>query len=250
MRFARTPPALFLLSLVALTAQAAEHSVDGEAPADESLPRISGSVGIGAVSTSGNTESQSLNVDIATTVEYAVWRHKVKLTGYQASEEGDDTAERYETSLQSDYRLTERDYLFVRGGYQSDKFGAFDRRASLTGGYGRRVLDRGGKTLDLEAGAGRRVSEPDGTNDRLYENIVRLFGGFEWAFNGHSSFSQTLEVESGEENTESESVSAIRSRLVEDLSLRVSHTVTHNSDVPVGTDKTDTLTSVAVEYAF
>jgi len=239
--------ALCALSLPLL---AAEETPDAAATGADELPEVSGTLGAGALVASGNTESQSANIDLDATVAYEIWRHRFKLTGYQASEEGEDTAERYTASAQSDYRITSRSYLFVHADYLTDRFGAFDRRTSLTGGFGRRVLETATQALDLEAGAGRRVSEPDGTNDRNYENVVRLNGEFAWSFAESSGFTQSLEVEAGEDNTESESVTAIRSRLVQDLSWRLSHTVTHNSDVPAGTDRTDTFTAVAVEYAF
>lgn len=216
----------------------------------EPLPVVSGTVAAGALSSSGNTESRSVNVDAAVEVAYEIWRHKGRISGYQASEEGEDTAERYKGSLQSDYRFSERNYLFGNAGYETDKFGAFDRQASVSAGLGRRFVDSGSVTLDLEGGLGRRVSEPDGTNDREREGIARFNGELNWNFSEHGRFTQSLEVVSGSSNTATESVSSVRSRLVADLSWRLSHTVAHNSDVPAGTENTDTFTSVSLEYAF
>jgi putative salt-induced outer membrane protein len=45
-------------------------------------------------------------------------------------------------------------------------------------------------------------------------------------------------------------VSALRARLLNDVGLVVSYTVKHNSDVPLGREKTDKFTSIALEYAF
>ena len=39
-------------------------------------------------------------------------------------------------------------------------------------------------------------------------------------------------------------------RLIGDFNLVLSYTIKQNSDVPVGTDKTDTLSAVSIEYAF
>lgn len=250
MRPCAVPLLAAALSAAAPALQAADEAAEAPAPAGPGLPEISGTLGAGAVAASGNTDSRSVNVDLAASFAWAIWRHKLELSGYQASEDGEDTAERYDAAVQSDYRFGERDYLFARAAHQSDRFGAFDRQTSLTAGYGRRVLDTGAQSLDLEAGGGRRVSEPDGTNDRNYENVVRLNGEYAWAFAANSGFTQRLELEAGEDNTQTESVSAVRSRLVADLALRISHTVTHNSDVPAGTEKTDTFTAIAVEYAF
>jgi putative salt-induced outer membrane protein len=234
------------------------HADDGDAvdatdsgePAAPTLPEVSGTLGVGALSASGNTESRSLNVDVAAQVAYEVWRHKVQASGYQASEDGTDTADRFKGSVQSDYRFSERSYLFANGSYESDRFGAFDRQASVSAGLGRRVLETPSLSLDLEAGAGHRVSEPDGTNDRDGEGIARLNGDLAWKFSENGQFTQELEVISGSSNTATESISTLRSRLMGDLSWRLSHTIVHNSDVPSGTEKTDTFTVLAVEYAF
>ncbi len=235
---------------IAADAAGGDDGAESETGAGESLPAVGGTLGAGALITSGNTESEAFNADVSAEIAYAVWRHKARFSGYRASEEGDATAERYSGSVQSDYRFSERSYLFAHAGYESDKFGAFDRKASISAGLGHRFLDADGMTLDLEGGLGRRSSEPDGTNDREQEAIARFHGEFVWAFAETSRFSQELELESGDSNTASRSVSAIRSRLVGDLSWRLSHTLTHNSDVPAGTDKTDTFTALALEYAF
>jgi len=248
-------PSILLFSLLfALAVHAAEDDAAGTAdsgvPDESELPEVSGTLGIGALSASGNTESQSLNVDVAAQVSYEVWRHKFQVSGYQASEDGTDTAERFKGSVQSDYRFTERSYLFANGSHESDKFGAFDRQASVSAGLGRRVVDAPSLSLDLEAGAGHRVSEPDGTNDRDGESIARLNGELAWDFSDTGRFTQELEVISGSSNTATESITAVRSKLTGDLSWRLSHTIVHNSDVPADTEKTDTFTALAVEYAF
>lgn len=245
---------LLLASLFAVSAHAAEDDgavsdTAGE-PDDATLPEVSGTLGAGVLSASGNTESQSVNIDAAAEIAYEIWRHKARFSGYQASEDGEDTAERFKGSVQSDYRFTERSYLFANASYESDKFGAFDRQASVSGGLGRRVLETESLELDLEAGLGYRESEPDGGNEREGESIGRLNGELAWQFAETGEFTQTLEVVSGSSNTSTESVSAVRSRLVADLSWRLSHTIIHNSDVPAGTEKTDTFTAIAIEYAF
>ncbi|MDZ7829324.1 MAG: DUF481 domain-containing protein [Halofilum sp. (in: g-proteobacteria)] len=247
-------PIPLFAALITFNVQAAEGdaagAADSGAPVESELPEVSGTLGVGALSASGNTESRSVNVDVAAQVAYEVWRHKLQVSGYQASEDGTDTAERFKGSVQSDYRFSERSYLFANGSYESDKFGAFDRQASVSAGLGRRVLETPSLSLDLEAGAGHRVSEPDGTNDRDGEGIARLNGELAWDFSESGRFTQELEVISGSSNTATESISAVRSKLTGDLSWRLSHTIVHNSDVPSGTEKTDTFTALAVEYAF
>lgn len=239
-----------VLCLLAAPVLAAEDSAGNETPEEPEYPEVSGNVTLGLFDSSGNTESESVKLDIETEVDYDRWRHTVAANGYQASEDGTESAERYSGRLQSDYRISDRSYLFVAGRYERDRFGAFDRRASLAAGLGRRFIETEEIELDLEAGAGRRVSEPDGTNDRNYDTIGVLRGDFDWRLSDVSEFSQELEVESGESNTSTRSVSAIRSKFAGNLSWVFSYTIEHNSDVPADTEKTDRYTAVSLQYGF
>lgn len=236
------------LALIAHAATAEESSETDDA--EQPPPAISGTLGAGALVTSGNTERESLNINVDAEIAYELWRHKARFAGYQASEEGDTTAERYSNSVQSDYRFSERSYLFANVGYDSDQFGSYDRRVSVSVGLGRRFVDTDDVTLELEGGLGRRISEPDGGNRRERESIGRFHGELEWRLTETTRFTQELEIESGDSNTASESVSAIRSRLIGDLSWRLSHRMVHNSEVPADTEKTDTFTALVLEYAF
>lgn len=227
---------------------AAWSAEDGTAAGDE--PAWSGSVGLGLFSASGNTESTSTNFDLQAELAYDRWRHELAAGAFVVSEDGENTTDRYSTRLQSNYSISERSYLFLSGRYEVDRFGAFDRRLSVVAGVGRRFLDRETLRLDLEAGAGRRVSEPDGTNERNGETVASLRGDFAWEFSGTSSLTQELEVVTGGDNTATRSVTGVKSGLTGDLALKVTYTVEHNSDVPPGTENTDTFTAVTLEYGF
>jgi len=239
-----------LLCLLAAPALAQDDAAGDEAQEPPAYPELSGNVTLGLFSASGNTESESAKLDIETEVDYELWRHTLAINGYQASEDGEESAERYNSRLQSDYRISERSYLFVAGRYERDRFGAFDRRASLSLGIGRRFIETEDVELDLEIGAGRRVAEPDGTNEREYDTIGVLRGDFDWQLSDVSEFSQKLEVESGERNTSTRSVSAIRSKFAGNLSWVLSWTIEHNSDVPADTENTDRFTAVSLQYGF
>jgi putative salt-induced outer membrane protein len=94
------------------------------------------------------------------------------------------------------------------------------------------------------------VQPPAGAEAEQWDTIIRLRGLLEWAFSDDGTFSQEVQVESGELNTYMESVTSLKSQLIGSLALRLSYTIQHNSDVPVATENTDRVTSVALEYAF
>ena len=82
------------------------------------------------------------------------------------------------------------------------------------------------------------------------EAILRGSADYKWTISQTSEFTQDLIVENGSKNTYVESVSALKARVFDDISLVISFTVKSNSDVPQGSKKTDTFSAVSLEYGF
>jgi putative salt-induced outer membrane protein len=91
-----------------------------------------------------------------------------------------------------------------------------------------------------------------GLTDGTAEEDFILRGGinYQWKFSEFAQFTQDFTAESGPENIYSESVSAIKTRLVGALALVASYTIRNNSVVPLGSENTDTFAAVTIEYAF
>jgi putative salt-induced outer membrane protein len=208
-----------------------------------------GAVSIGYLANTGNTDSASLNAK--TSFGYVVdpWRHALMLRAVKGSTDGVATAEEYEAAEQTDYTFSKNNYVYGAFNYSTNRFAGYDRRSTEVVGYGRRVLDTDAHTLDLQIGAGARQTRLTDDTKRN-EAIVQLAGAYLWDFSDNANFSQQIKVEDGSDNTFSESITAVTANLTGDLALSVSYTVKHNSDVPVGTEKTDTATAVSVIYGF
>jgi len=244
--------AVFTMSAAAAETEETEASEASEASDQQEAapPEWSGSISLGAVATSGSTDSEATNGAIDAVLEYTVWRHKLQLRGYRASEEGETTAERYSGAWQTDYKFSERSYFFGNANYQRDRFGAFERSASVSIGVGRRFVETDSVELDAELGAGRRYQEAQGADDFDGDSIARFQSDFLWRFSDTAEFTQSIAVESGESNTTSESVTAVESQLTGALAFRLSHTIEHDTEVPPGEASTDRITAASVEYAF
>lgn len=208
-----------------------------------------GAVSIGYLANSGNTNSASLNAKTSLGYIAKPWRHAFMLRAVKGSTDGVTTAEEYEIAEQSDYSFSKNNYVYGAVDYDTNRFAGYDRRATEVIGYGRRVLDGDTQTLDLQIGAGaRQALLTDATEQN--EAIVQLAGSYVWDFSDHANFSQQIKVENGSENTFSESITAVTANLAGNLALSMSYTVKHNSDVPLGAEKTDTATAVSVIYGF
>ena len=233
------------LTFVALGAVLAFSS----AHADEEEGPWSGKASLGYLATSGNTENSTLNSAFEINYVANKWEHALTLKAVQASEEEDTTAEAYEAGWKSEYNLTEADFLFGRLKWRKDRFSGYDTQFSQSVGYGRRILKNERHELNAEAGVGARQSDlVDGTKED--EFIVRAGMDYRFIFSENAEFLQELSVESGGENTYIESISAVKASLVGNLALVASYTIKNNSDVPVGSEKTDTFTAISLEYAF
>lgn len=223
---------LFATSVVA--AQEAGWSGEGE---------------LGIITSTGNTENQSINAKAKGVYANDPWRHSAFLEVYNSADKLRTTAERYLLSGKSDRKTSDTDYLFGLVSYEDDRFAGYDYRVSEVLGFGRRVIQNPNLTLDLEAGPGGRQSK---LNEGQVENelMLRLAGDLKWKLNNTAEFSETASTEIGEDVTISKSVTALKARVVGALAMKLTYTIKNTSKVPVGTKKTDSETALTLVYAF
>jgi putative salt-induced outer membrane protein len=209
----------------------------------------SGKVAFGYLATSGNTENSNLNTSFGVAYESGDWVHGLQAFAIHATEDDATTAEAYELAWKSERNLTEHDFLFGRINWRKDRFSGYDTQLSESVGYGRHLIDSASHKLNVEIGLGARQSElSDGSEEE--ELILRGGMSYKWLISETAELTQDLVVESGDENTYLESITAVKARLVGKLALVASFTVKNNSDVPVGTENTDTYTALSLEYEF
>jgi len=237
-----------VLILVSLVLAAPTWAHDEEEDAGPQGP-WSGKASLGYLGTSGNTDTT--NMSGAFEVEYLLekWTHQFKASAIKASEDNDTTAEAFTAGWKSERQLNDASFLFGRLDWRKDRFSGYDSQFSQTVGYGHRLIDTDKHSLNGELGFGARQSElADGTN----ESETILTGGlyYKWQISDTAEFIQDLLVEAGDENTYTMSKTALKATLVGDLALVASYTIKNNSDVPLGTEKTDTFTALSLEYAF
>lgn len=236
---------VFVIGLLVL----ATPLVAAQEEAEEEASPWSGSVKLGYLATSGNTESSSLNFGFQVGYTLEQWLHELTAAAIQSSESGATTAEAYDLGWNSRRSITDQDFVFGRLDWRKDRFSSIEEQFSQTVGYGRRLLDKEAHKLDGELGVGARQSDLiDGTDES--ETIFTGRLTYDWTISETSSFGQAFLVESGSSNTFSESVTRLNTRIAGGLALVASYTVRHNSDVLPGTESTDTFTALSLEYGF
>ncbi|MDH4048413.1 MAG: DUF481 domain-containing protein [Gammaproteobacteria bacterium] len=208
-----------------------------------------GNVKFGYLATSGNTENSNLNTSFQLGYGTDKWVHTFDAFAINATDDNTTTAEAYELAWKTELNLSEVDFLFGRLNWRNDRFSGYSEQFSQSLGYGRRLIDAARHTLNAEIGGGARQAE---RTDGITESDLILRAGldYKWQFSETAAFTQKLAVESGQDNTYLESITAIKARLIGGLALVASYTVKNNSDVPVGLEKTDTYSAVSLEYEF
>ena len=232
--------ALVVMTILAFAPLWAAEEEEAKSPWD-------GKATLGYLATSGNTENSNLNSGLEVGYTVDSWRHRMIAKAINATEDEATTAESYEWGWKSEYNFYQHNYVFGRLSWRKDRFSGYDEQFSQTLGYGRRLIDGERHQLNAEVGAGARQSDlSDGTS----EDEVVFRGGvdYKWKISDSSEFRQDFVVESGGENTYLESVTALSAKVIGGIALVASYTIKNNSEVPVGTEKTDTYTALSLEY--
>lgn len=238
----RTLCALLLCSV----SGAALAQVPAAAPPDPFV----GTVALGYLSTSGNTESTNGNASLKVAWNLdGPWQHNWTALAINARTSGVTTAEAYAAGYKGTRDFSATSYLFASGDWRQDRFSGYDKQVTEAVGYGRRLLDTPRHMLALEGGGGAKQSDLS-TGEELDEAIVR--GGLEYLLHisDTSEFNQKVLIEQGDDNRYTESTSALKTRIVGNLALVLSYVIKNNSDVPVGIEKTDRFTALSLEYGF
>ncbi len=229
-----------LAAAALLIAAHASHAEDG----------WSGEASVGFLDTAGNTEARTLNAKGLAAYQDGPWKHALRAAALTAQKDGITTDERYSAGYKLSFDFTAFDYAFASLDYDNDRFAGIIERRTEAVGYGRRLLTSDRHTLDAEIGAGATQQKLATTEERE-SALVGLFNAkYQWLISDSSSFTQTLKVEQSKDNTFINPVSALKLVIVGQLFTTLGYEIRTNTEVPAGTNKTDTLTSINLGYSF
>lgn len=231
---------LFMLTFMVLAANAAlaqeENGVTTE-------------IQLGALFTSGNTEDQTLNFSGSIALLQDRWEYAFSLDGLFSSNENDVTGQRFYAVASANYEFSQNSFFLTRLAHEDDRFSGFDSQSDITFSYGRKLLGNiADMELTLNAGVGARWSRLEDSD--FVEPIVRLAGDYDWKISDTASFGQQLSVEVGNETNIYRSETSIETQILNNLSLRFSINIKHQTDVPAGREKTDTETAITFVMNF
>jgi len=208
-----------------------------------------GEAELGLVSTTGNTDTSSINGKLKLKGDWGRWNGEFKAGYHWAEDSGETSARRFTSSATARYLVSEKGFVFGAIDYEDDGFNGFDYRLSESIGYGHRFDLSEDAFLVLSAGPGFRQNKTD-EGEKTEETIIYGNLDFEWKIADNVLFTEDFNLKSGEENTFMESITAVKTAVARNLALKLSYTVRNNSDVPDGRENTDTVTAATIVYGF
>jgi putative salt-induced outer membrane protein len=224
---------------------------------------------LGVIATSGNTETTSVQAKLDVKQNLEKWENQYVLSSLFKEDEvtADDgtkskekTAEKYFGSAKFAYLIgVEKSYLFGFGSHTSDDFGAYHSYNTIALGYGDWLYSGRNLNWFIEAGPGyfegEKVTESDdpAIPDTITNEsgaILRAATALEWKITETADFKQMISVESGSDNTRTQSETSLSTSITEAMKMKVGFTVANDTDVAPGKEKTDTTMFVNLAYHF
>ncbi len=227
-------------------------------------------VELGAIATSGNTETTSLNAKLDAKQHLEKFNNEYILTALYKKDDvtrddgskiSEKTAEKFFASAKSAYQLSteNKSYLFGFVSHTHDQFGAYRDYSTVALGYGDWLYSTDTFRWFAETGPGyfrgEKVIEPDVVGDPLiFETqsgaLLRLATEIEWNLSATAVFKQTLSVETGSDNTRSQSETSLAAAINHTMQMKVALAIANDSKVDEDKEPTDITTSITLVYKF
>jgi putative salt-induced outer membrane protein len=254
-----------VLALWVLAPWVLVHAIDARADAAPPPPQDVwiGKGQFGFLNSHGNSDAESLNGSIDMLRYDGAWKNDFFLTGLYGKNSGIVSAERWETRGQSNYTISDGLFSFGALRYEHDLFDGFQYQASLSAGFGYKLINTDDTKLTVQAGAGYRRLRPeiidkDTTGLVISRTPLDAEGNaigtagvdFSHAFTKTTVLTDKFLMEAGSSNTLLHDDLALTVKMSDKLALSVGYGITENTKPPAPLKKFDTVESVNLVFGF
>jgi putative salt-induced outer membrane protein len=205
---------------------------------------------LGGVLARGNTDTSTINAVIDVAKELERWTHKAGGSLLRTVTNDVTSADRWELRGETNYKLTDRSYLFGTLRYEDDAFTDFSYQATAAGGYGYRFITTETTKFEGQIGAGFRQTELRITGESDEDVIARAALNYEHMLTNTTKIYDRLLVESGSSNTFVQNQLGLEVKMSDTFALGLDYAVRHNTEVLPGTENTDQVLTVNLVYGF
>lgn len=209
-----------------------------------------GTLDLGYISTSGNTDTESLNGAFRFVARISEeWSTGFQITGMTNENNEVREAERYSFVWNNRYDLSDNSFVYSIVDYMNDYFGAYDYQAGAYVGYGHQLFKDDTGHFSLGLGLGYRVNALHAGEDET-ESVMRGDLDYQYNISESATFTQIVSAIWGQEVDTYASETALKTKISDSLALKLAYHINYNSEVPVGAEKKDTTTMISVSYSF
>lgn len=219
---------------------------------------LSGEINVGGSIATGNTDTTRVDAEIKARFRAGRLEDNYRLVGEFAEDNGTTTAQRILGSIESRYDIQNSLFVFGYLEYDDDKFSGFKYELEGAIGAGYKVFDEDNMRLLIQAGPGYRYSKlstpvppaPPLVSGSEDEFLIRGSANFEYDFSDNVAVTNDFVVTWDSDRTKIENTVAVTSTLIGNLATRASFNIRYNTDPPLLTKKTDTLSKISLVYGF
>ena len=219
--------------------------VSGPAAAD-----WTGKGAFGGVLSRGNTETETINLNIDVANDLERWTHKAGASMLRTVNDDVTSADRWEVRGETNFKLGKRSYLFGTLRYEDDAFTDYEYQATAAAGYGYRFIATEKTKLEGQIGLGVRQTELRLTGEKEDNAIARGAMTWEHKLTETSLVYDRFLVESGSDNTFVQNGLGIEVKIAERFALGLDYSVRHNTEVLPGTEETDQVFTANLVFGF
>lgn len=211
------------------------------------------SISAGGTINTGNTNTTNLGAKLSSDFVRGPWNYQLSIEGELDTANGQRTAQNATGIGSVRYLFEQRTYSFAKSNATFDAFATYDRTIRAAIGLGKVLIKNKKHFFSVEAGPGSTHQRISGSKE--YQTLFMANGSmlYKYQVSPTAKISQAASIDYSSENTHSETISAIRTKVTDGLALEISFTLKHDSTIPANsknTNRTDTATKVAVVYDF
>ncbi len=256
----RTRVTKIWLACFGLFSAAVAHAQETDTTNDIEVPSPWNSeVEFGYQAHSGNSESESLNSRLD--VEYVEGRHRTsgEWKFYLLYKDGEEDKRQSSYSLQTDYKLSPKTYLYGSFNGMDSRYSAYFKDYTLSGGMGYQFTNTDTMLLEVEVGPGFRYQKPNldelDDDDIVFPDLVQeaIFRGkvnTQWQVIDTLALGATVTLVTGHSNTRIDTDLSVTNAITEDIALKLAYSRQYHDRVPEGLQNADSIFSVNLLFAF
>jgi len=224
-------------------------SIGAASAEDEKKSAWEGNVDVNALFTSGNSSQTSFGIGGKATYASGPFSHTV--TGFADFNKsaGIKDRERFGGGYNLKFDFSERTFFTLDTILESNKFGAFRKRAAVAAGAGYRIKDT--ETLKWTIEGAPSVIYTKNIEGADYVSDFSAFArsNFEWNITSTTTFTNTTSAYLGGRSI-LETKSAFEFQIWESITSKFSYDILYDKDAPADRKSTDTVARIGLSYGF